>query len=282
MFRILKNTLTTAYASTQKPATTDDQPVAPTQEPNVTIEQPVVKDDAPFTVQGFIKSFFTQTIGLVIRFIQIGISIIVLGLSSNTENAYSFGANIWSLIVSIFSIVYLILILSFSFFKSGYLNPGAVLIMESFLMVAFFTSFIAQAVKVGPSACSGTVTSIVGSIFYTISFSSSPCKTAKAVIAFNSVAWVLYWITFIIFVVNVVVPLSAKGSAVLFQWTNNNGVKLDLPVLNIKSLGTLEAAKVEDEEAAVGVSEVEHSDAVAETPVIDTVIECPAVTAEEK
>ncbi|KAH3672112.1 hypothetical protein WICPIJ_010156 [Wickerhamomyces pijperi] len=202
---------------------------------------------------------YIQPYALFLRGTQLLFSILILGLTANTVNYFtSEGSNIWSLIVSLISLIYLIVISVLGFYYKGYLIPGAIAIVESLIAIFYFTSFIAEAADFGGVNCSLNYSGWLDNYYYnvasTIGGYSSACKTAKASIAFSCFNFVLFLLTSLLVSFQVALTLSKNNSGDLWKFAQETGVEFDNSVLNIVTSSTkpkpINASF--DEEATVG------------------------------
>ncbi|KAH3673744.1 hypothetical protein WICMUC_003487 [Wickerhamomyces mucosus] len=221
-------------------------------------------------ITAFQSPGFTWTV----RILEIILSIIILGLTANTINyTGGEGSITWSLVVSLISLIYLGVIFLLSYLKPTFLNIGAIFVVESLLVIFYFTAFIATAAIYGPGSCHISFYDYYSSVYY--NYSSSWCRTAKATIAFTAFNFILFLLTSIAFFFNSFFPLRARTSAQSsFLFTNET--ELDKPVLNLLGIVEEKSSKKEiDLEQTIG-SDLTTSNGI-ENPTVDPEFEATNV-----
>lgn len=127
----------------------------------------------------------------------------------------------YALIVTVFSLLYLIPALIIALFKQRSYISGAFLISETLLGILWFCAFIAVEVEWGPVSCSSLIGPSI-SIYTYFHHYSRPCKCAQASIAMAGAAFITFsWSCFLLFW-NIAIPfVKVRQTASLWKPLGN-------------------------------------------------------------
>lgn len=146
--------------------------------------------------------FLTKfTTAVLIRSIQLIISVIVLGLSGGLINDYLYGRGIYILIISVFSLVYLLVVLTP--YVIQYLQPIVLIICEGVFFIFWLISFALITDDTGSISCSG--------YYYGFYYDTTDCKISHALIAFTLFGWLSFIVSLALLVIYSLIPLNTSG-----------------------------------------------------------------------
>lgn len=146
--------------------------------------------------------FLTKfTTAVLIRSIQLIISVIVLGLSGGLINDYLYGRGIYILIISVFSLVYLLVVLTP--YVIQYLQPIVLIICEGVFFIFWLISFALISDDTGSISCSG--------YYYGFYYDTTDCKISHALIAFTLFGWLSFIVSLALLVIYSMIPLNTSG-----------------------------------------------------------------------
>lgn len=146
--------------------------------------------------------FLTKfTTAVLIRSIQLIISVIVLGLSGGLINDYLYGRGIYILIISVFSLVYLLVVLTP--YVIQYLQTIVLIICEGVFFIFWLISFALITDDTGSISCSG--------YYYGFYYDTTDCKNSHALIAFTLFGWLSFIVSLALLVIYSMIPLNTSG-----------------------------------------------------------------------
>lgn len=162
-----------------------------------------------------------------LRFAEFAFAVIVLGLTAATVDFdyYTSSKNNFGVAVAVMSLVYFIVgFLYLKFMPASTIIVGVMFGAELIMMLFWLIAFIVLADANGDRNC-GLSSYSIGSFTFDLSDTNRGCKTGKAAIAMAAINWVLFLITFVIFIYNVLKPVIHRyGSS---GWYKGNVFNFD-------------------------------------------------------
>lgn len=199
-----------------------------------------------------------------IRLFQMVFAIVNVGLISDVIDRYESSSQAsFTMFVSAFTLLYLIITFALSYTKSDIIVVGHFFIFEILLSTLWFIAMIVWGVEFGNDDCNHYIYEKYLDDSFPISTRS--CQAAKAVIAFNIILFLLFSGSSFFIFTQVIKPLNNYSKGLIWKRNKVNGYLLNKTVTDLLIRPHHEDLESNEEIKEVSINEPEQTANAAET-----------------